>query len=373
MKRRRANGEGTVRQRANGLWECRVTVAGQRRSVYGKTQREALERRSEALRAAARAVPRGRERQTVQAFLAGWLEGTRSRLRPRTWVRYEQLVRVHIVPSIGTLALAALSPQDVERLYAQRLRAGAAPFTVRHVHEVLHRALEQATTWGEIGRNPASLVQRPVAPRREMATFDESQARSLLAAIAEDRLEALYVVAITTGMRQGELLALRWSDVDLERTTAAVRRSLQRTPEGPVFTPPKSARSRRQVLLTPTAIAALRRHRIRQAEDRLAAGSAWDDQELVFANTVGRPLDGPTVTKAFQAALVRANLPRIRFHDLRHTAATLLLGRGIHPKIVSEQLGHSQIAITLDLYSHVTPTMQRDAAAAIESMLGGAR
>ncbi len=173
-------------------------------------------------------------------------------------------------------------------------------------------------------------------------------------------------------MRQGELLALRWRHVDLEARTVQVRATLQRADDGFTFAEPKTAHSRRQVALTKTAIVALRRHRGLQLEERLRLGTAWEDNDLVFANEVGRPIEATNlIRRSFHPLLERAGLPRIRFHDLRHTAATLMLGRSVHPKVVAEMLGHSQIAVTLDLYSHVTPTMQREATAALDAVLRG--
>ena len=172
-------------------------------------------------------------------------------------------------------------------------------------------------------------------------------------------------------MRQGEILALRWSDLDLDRASAQIQRSIQFVRDRYIFTPPKTAKSRRKVELTQTAIAALRRQRVRQVAERLASSGGWSDLDLVFADEAGGPTSPSRVRWAFQRVLKSAGLPRIRFHDLRHTAATLLLGRGVHPKIVSEMLGHSTIAITLDLYSHVTPTMQREAAAVLDTVMGG--
>ncbi|MDE3096178.1 MAG: site-specific integrase, partial [Chloroflexota bacterium] len=188
---------------------------------------------------------------------------------------------------------------------------------------------------------------------------------------ASERLGAVYVLALTTGARQGELLALRWRDVDLERGTMQVRTSLQWTKAGPVFSEPKTPRSRRLITLTARAVAALRQHRAAQAEERLRLGRAWEDHDLVFANEVGAPMSASNLLRRSYRRLLRdAGLPHMRFHDLRHTAATLLLGQGVHPKIVSEMLGHSQVGITLDLYSHVTPTMQQQAAAAMDAALG---
>lgn len=244
--------------------------------------------------------------------------------------------------------------------------------SVRHLHAVLHTAFAQAERWGVVARNVADLVDAPRAPRHEMTALSPSQVRTLIDAAEGDRLAAIHVVAVTTGMRQGELLALRWADVDLDAGTAQVRASLVAERGGGfTFAEPKSARSRRQVMLTRVGVAALRQHRVRQAEERLRAGPAWDDLDLVFANEVGRPLSRANlVGRSFLPLLRRAGLPRIRFHDLRHTAATLLLSRGVHPRISADMLGHATVAVTLDTYSHVTPTMQREAAAALDAVLG---
>jgi integrase len=203
-----------------------------------------------------------------------------------------------------------------------------------------------------------------------MAALTPEQSRSLLDAAQLDRLEALYVLALSTGMRQGELLALKWADVDLDGAAIQVKATLQRTREGFVFQEPKTARSRRQVALTRTAVKALRQHRASQLEERLRC-PYWQDPDLVFASEIGTPIEATNlIRRSFAPLLKRAGLPRIRFHDLRHTAATLLLGQNVNVKVVSEMLGHSQIAVTLDLYSHVTPTMQRQAVEALDAVLG---
>lgn len=371
---RRGNGEGTIRQRSDGRWEAMLRLPnGGRKSFFAKTRREVAEKLTFALRARQQGVGVVSDRETVAGYLTSWIASARPSLRPRTWQRYEQLVRVHAIPELGRIRLSHLGPADLQQLYAHRLSAGAAPTSVHHPHAVLHRALRQATGWGLVVRNVADLVKPPRITRREMTTLSPDQARALLDAVAGDRLEAVYVVGLTTGMRQGELLGLRWADVDLDARSARVRTTLHRTRDGFTFAAPKTARSRRQIALTPTAVGALRRHRARQIEDRLRAGAAWEDHDLVFANAIGQPLHGTYVTTLFRQVLARASLPRIRFHDLRHTAATLLLGRGVHPKIASEMLGHSTIAITLDLYSHVTPTMQREAVDALEAVFTSGR
>ncbi len=204
-----------------------------------------------------------------------------------------------------------------------------------------------------------------------MATLSADQVRALFLAAAGDRLEALYVLAITTGMRQGELLALRWSSVNLKAKRLAVTETLQRDGGHFRFEEPKTKASRRQVEVSELAIEALRQHRRRQVQERLAAGPLWTDHDLVFANAVGNPINvSNLVPRSFNPLLAKAGIPRIRFHDLRHTAATLLLELGEHPKVVQEMLGHSQVGVTLDLYSHVTPTMHRQAADRFDRLLG---
>jgi integrase len=203
-----------------------------------------------------------------------------------------------------------------------------------------------------------------------MTTLVPEDARRLLDAASGDRLEALYVLALTTGLREGELLGLKWRDVRLEERALEIRGSLQRVSAGLVVVEPKTKQSRRRVGLTDAALVALRRHRVRQAEERLSLGAAWPNSDLVFTDEVGGPIDATKLLRnSFVPLLKTAGLGAMRFHDLRHTAATLLLGRGIHPKIVSEMLGHSQVGITLDLYSHVTPTMQREATAAMDAIV----
>ena len=373
MTKRRANGEGSIYKRSDGRWVGSVSLDnGRRQHLYGATRQEVSRKLNAALKARQDGLPVLGERQTVGQFLQSWLETTKAAVRPRTWVRYEQYVRLHAIPGIGRVALTKLTPQHLQRLYTSRLEAGLSPTSVAHLHTVLHGALSQATKWGLTSRNVASLVTPPRIQHRQMVTFSEEQARTFLDAARGDRLEALYVLAVTTGMRQGELLALRWPDVDLGGGTVQVKATLQKTRDGFTFAEPKTARSRRQVALTDAAIASLREHRARQSAERLWLGTAWEDNDLVFANQVGRPIEATNLLdRSFRPLLARAGLPRVRFHDLRHTAATLLLGQGMHPKIVSDMLGHATIAVTLDLYSHTTPAMHRQAALAMDAILRG--
>jgi integrase len=312
-----------------------------------------------------------RRRLTVEEYLVGWLADVRPSLRPRTWDRYEQYARLHAIPGIGNVRLSRLGPEDLQRLYTDRLTAGCSPTTVLHLHRLLHRALDRAHRWQLVTRNVANLVDPPRMAHIEFPTLTPEGLRRLLAAAVGDRLEALYVLAVTTGLREGELLALRWADVDPAGAALRVRGSMQPLRgRGLTIVEPKSARSRRQVLLPRVALSSLASHRRRQDGEALAAGAGWHDLGLVFANTVGRPISaGNLLRRSFYPLLTKAGLPRMRFHDLRHTSATLLLEKNIHPRIVQERLGHAGVGITLDTYSHVTPTMQRQAADAFDELL----
>jgi integrase len=381
--RKRANGEGSIYQRTDGRWSAAITLAnGKRQTIYGRSREEVGKKLTTALKNRDDGLPVVNGQQTTAGYLTEWLVLVKSTLRPTTWRRYDELIRLHAVPAIGTVKLARLGPQHLTKAYGGCLENGLAPATVAQLHRILHRALGQAARWGLVVRNVADLVDAPRVARREMQTLSAGQVRQLLdasatyrtgddGAVIPHRLHALFVLAASTGLREGELLALRWRDVDLSTSTLRVTGTLQRTAEGLRIEEPKTRRSRRPVHLSATAVEALKAHRVRQNADRLRLGQTWEDRDLVFANAVGRPVD-PTnlLRQEFRPLLNRAGLPAIRFHDLRHTAATLMLEAGIHPKVVSEMLGHSQVSITLDLYSHVTPNMQQQAAAAMDAVLG---
>lgn len=369
----RGHGDGTIRKRANGLWEARLRGAdGKRKSIYANTRAELVARLRPLQRDRELGLPTRSEKMTTGAFLAKWIEGARTNVRPTTALRYEGLIRRHLIPRLGRIPLTRLAPHDLTACYAammsesrsKRDARGLAPRTAGHAHRLLGRALRDAELAGHVARNVARLVKAPRVPHQEMKAFDADQAHQLLAAAAGDRLEALYLLALSTGAREGELLALRWSDVDLDAGVVRIRRTLLRTPVGLAFAEPKTATSRRSLPIGRATVVALRAHRQRQAEERLS--------ELVFTNTLGGPVNAGEMLRArFYPLLRRAGLPRIRFHDLRHTAATLMLSAGVHPKIVAERLGHSTPMLTLTVYSHVTPTMQRAAADGLDAVLAG--
>jgi len=373
MARRRANGEGSIYPRKDGRWEGYISLPGMERKFFtGKTHAAVKAKLDKAKKAQGEGLPAKFERKRFADFIDDWLGEMRLTLKPKTWTRYEQLVRLYAKPAFGKKDLEKLQPQDVQRLYAQMTEAGLAEGTKLQLHSILHKALKQAILWNLVGRNVMDGVIRPKPSQKDMKTLSPQQARRFLESAQGHRYEALFVLALTTGMRQGELLGLRWEDVDPEAGTIRVQRSLQRTKDGFVLTEPKTKRSRRQIELTELAVDALERHRINQTAEKLLNESYWHQQRLVFTNTTGGPIESSHLLRhCFHPLLKRAGVPQIRFHDLRHTAATLLLGQGVHPKIVSEMLGHSSIAITLDLYSHVTPTMQQQAVTAMETALRG--
>src|SRR5690348_263442 len=376
--KKRGHGEGLIRQRAgDGLWEARISLpGGKSKSLYAKTRQEVARKLAHALRDIEQGLPVKDERQTVATYLASWLETIEPTLRESTTRRHRQFVEYHILPALGKTKLAQLSAQQVQAFYARKLHDGLSTTTVNHLHATLHKALTAAVRLGLIARNVSEMVQAPRMRHVEMHVLSADEVRTLLATSASNRQHALYVTAIATGMRQGELLGLRWRDVDLDGGVVRVRSSLMKGKSAKtgdwVFSEPKTRRSRRQIALAAPAVTALRAHRQTQRLERMKAGPLWQDgYDLVFCTEIGGPLSAGNVYTAFQRLLKRAGLSRIRFHDLRHTCATLMLSARVNPKVVSEMLGHASVAITLDIYSHVLPNMQQDAAAAMGNLLVG--
>lgn len=377
---RRDYGTGALTERTDGSWRGRVDLGngpdGRRRrsSFTGSSRREVQQ-------AIARAIAQREsgfgaqpsERLTTGAFLDQWLGASApASLRARTLAGYRSIVDRHLAPGVGRIPLAKLNGAHVQELVNRLVAGGSSPQTVRNVHAVLRRALAQAVRWGILARNPASAVDLPAARGYDVHALSVEDARRVLDAVRGDRLEPLVTVALATGLRQGEALALRWSDVDLDGGHLTVRHSLHRSGGHVVLDEPKTRRSRRTVTLPAFATTALRRQRDWfQAQDRLLAGSAWQEDGYVFTTRIGTPMHGADVTRRLQRLLATAGLPRMRFHDLRHGAATLLLAQGVHPRVVMETLGHSTIAVTMNVYSHVVPALQREAADRLDAALGG--
>jgi integrase len=309
-------------------------------------------------------------RQTIAQYLNWWLENiVRIKVRPRVYLFYESYTRLYFVPHLGRIQLAKLTPQHVQSMYTSLLER-LSPQTVRHCHAVLKTALHRAVRMNLLARSVMDVVEPPRVAREPVRALGVQEVKAFVEAARHDRLSCLYLTAMMTGLRQGELFGLRWRDVDFERRTVGVSFAVQRR-KGPWrLVEPKSATSRRTVAIPAFLAEALREHRGRQLRERLAA-TRWEDHDLVFCSTVGTPLEGTNVLhRSFRKILERAGLPRIRFHDLRHTAASLLLSQGEHPKVVQERLGHSSIALTMDLYSHLIDNMQRQAADKLQEIFG---
>lgn len=371
-KRRRGWGEGSIYRRDDGLYQVRVRVDGKRLAFYAASEDEA----KRLLRLKVGERERGAlvvtANHTVAQYLETWLaEVVTPSVRPSTLARYRQIVTLHLIPAIGRHRLGKLSPQHLSACYRQ-LSATLSASTVRNAHGVIHSALDTALQWELVARNVADLVDPPLVKRDEMRFLTADEARRLLDTARGDPLEALYVLALTTGMRQGELLGLKWADLDLKAGLLNVRRSLSRVKgQGFVEQAPKTAKGSRTIALTPIGIDALKHHHTQQLQARLFAGPAWVASDLVFCTSHGTPIEAQNLrVRSFAPLLKAAGLPSIRFHDLRHSAASLLLALGVHPKIAAEILGHANVSITLNTYSHVAPTLQADAMRRLGELLG---
>jgi integrase len=367
----RGKAGGSVRKLANReLWQARYVAAdGHRRSVYAPTEKECQAELRKALTLADNGIRPAGNKTTVAEYLAEWLEtSVAPRLRPRTAASYRETVRLYLVPALGRIKLAKLTPQHVARMLADlTARGDLSPTTVRYAGSVLRIALGRALKQGRALRNVAALADLPAKARHELVPLTAPEVRAFLATAEHDRLGPLFLAAIGTGLRQGELLALRWSDVDLEAGTVTVAHTLQRGTRE--LAEPKTGRSRRTLSLATSVLAGLREQRRRQLEERIAAGARWRDAGFVFTMPDGRPIDGGHVLRRFRAALTAASLPRQPFHALRHAYATLLLEQGEELGVVSRILGHSNIATTSDVYAHFTRTLSARAAERMDAVL----
>jgi integrase len=308
-----------------------------------------------------------------------WLPAIKSTIRPTTYGAYKQHVECHIVPHIGTVKLQKLSGSQVNALYAKLAvsgrmngKQGLSPMTVHHVHACLHKACSDAVRWGRITRNPLDAADPPRTKgdgAKEMQTLTREQLKAFLAAVESDRLSPLWHTIAMTGMRRGEALGLRWQDVDLENARLAVRRALIPAGGEIVVSEPKTAKGRRVIALDPSTVEVLKAQAARQLDEKDEWDEAGVETGLVFTAENGAALDPETISRLFRRAVKKSMLPQIRLHDLRHTHATLALQAGIHPKVVSERLGHATVSITLDTYSHAIPAMQEEAAALIADLV----
>jgi integrase len=374
-KGRHPKGEGSVFQRSDGRWIAQITLEdGRQKQFYAKSEKDANVKLRKALDELERGALITEKDQTLRQYLEHWLEHVqRPSLKLSSYVRYRGLLNQHILPALGHLQLQKLKPEHLEAFYARlQEEKGLSAKTVRLVHGILHQALEKAVRRRRIAHNVCNDVTLPRVERQEVRTLTAEQAQKLLETARGHRLEVLLALALTTGMRRGELLGLQWKDVSWKDGSLQVCRTVNRYGgHGLRVSEPKTAKSRRKILLPAFVLELLKEHRAHQLEARLQAGPAWEDHDLVFANSCGRFLNPGHLGSDFQKLLTKAGIPHLRFHDLRHSCASLLLSSGVNPKVVQELLGHSHINMTLGTYSHVLPGMHEGAMEKMDHLFKG--
>ena len=372
MAKRRDNQEGTFYQRKNGTWRVQVTINGQRLSHTGKTKGECKLWIRDILNTIEDGLTLNRAQLKFEKFLSNWLVSCKASLRSKTMTQYHQIVRDYIIPDLGKIKLIELRPHHIQALYDAKVAEGVGLRTVQLTHSIIHTSLNHAVKLGLIGRNPDNATKPPKPSIKEIKVLDETEVQRLIitAKANDDRYQALYQLAITTGMRQSELLGLKWGDLDFDRKTINVQRQLIRVPGvGFDFGPPKTKSGIRTVAIGSAIANTLQDHRERQYFEMQCASDRWQGSDLMFTTRVGTPVHWRNFYRSYKKLLVDAGLPDIRFHDLRHTAASLMLNHGVPLLIVSKRLGHARPSITLDIYGHLLPSMQEHAAAVMDEII----
>ena len=377
---RRGRGEGSIYRRQDGIWVGAIeleseTGARRRRYVYGKTRGEVAHRQRDALALASKGVQLAPERLTVAEFLRTWVtDRVPGTVAVRTSHLYAHAVERYLVPTLGQRRLSRLSPTDVARMLSFLEEKGYSPSTRRMARATLRRALRVAEQEGLVDRNVAAIAEGPRVPKRDGRTLTPEQARTFVEAVRGDRLEAAYVLALTLGLRRGEVLGLRWSDLEDRGNDLLVhvRQQLLRDHQGVRLAELKTAGSRRSLPLARPAIEALERHRVRQEAEEVVRGARWrNDAELIFTSTVGTPLDPEAFGRTVPRITKSAGLGHWSIHELRHSCASLLLAMEVPLEVVADQLGHSSIRVTKDVYGHLLPGARAKAAEAMRRVIEG--
>jgi len=366
----RGRNEGSIYQRKNGRWRAQVTLDGRRVSHDTKTRSESHQWLKNTLREVDEGMTLASTKLSFRDFSIQWLISKRSNLKKNTWSQYNHLINSYVLPRIGDIKIRELRSAQIQNLYDGLLAQGVGTWTVLKIHNIVHSVLSHATRTNMIQQNPASHTIIPSEPTPEMKILNESQVSQMLVAANGNRLEALYNLAVTTGMQQSEILGLKWTDLDWVNQTLRVERQLVK-PNGTQiqFSPPKTRFGKRTITLGDQSIEVLRRHYDLQHEERMAQGERWVENGLIFTTKVGTPIHARNLIRYFKKILQLAGLPVIRFHDLRHTAASIMLNHGIPVIVVSRRLGHARPSITLDIYGHVIPNMDESAAQKIDELV----
>lgn len=369
-KKIRGKNDGTIYQRPNGSWSAQVALKGRRLSFTAKTRREAQEWIKKTASQIDQGLSYASTKITLAEYLVGWLANIKVSKQKSTWTKYEQVCRSYIIPNLGKVKIKDIRPEHIQGLYNHLLDHKIGIYTILKIHAVLRSALEQAVKLGMMMRNPVHFAKPPKVPSNEMTILSDSQVSLLLIAAKGHRWEALYHLALTTGMRQMELLGLKWTDLDWIKQTLKVERQLVRPDKNGIqFSAPKTRYGKRLITLGSKTIDILRSHYDRQHGERMAAGEKWVEHGLIFTNSLGGPIHPRNLLRNFKQLLRDGGLPTIRFHDLRHTAASLMLNAGIPVIAVSRRLGHARASITLDVYGHLIPGMQAEMADQIDDLV----
>jgi integrase len=375
--------KGHLKERSPGRWSIVIDVpdptTGKRRRKWHSfkgTKRQAQIECARLISAIQTGDYLEPSKTTLAQFLERWLTHIKTQVTPKSHERYAGLVRQNVIPLLGAVHLTKLKPAQISDAYATALgggrkdgkEGGLSPRSVGHMHRVLKQALGQAVKWQDLSRNPADAVEPPKVEWRPMQTYDLPQTAELIEAVRDTSLLVPTLLAVLCGLRRGEVCALRWRNVDLVTGQISVVESLEQTKSGLRFKSPKSGKGR-TVALSATMVEELRAHRIKRAEGLLRLGIALSDDDLVIAHADGSIVQPIYISQQWARTIRKTGLPHLRYHDLRHAHASHLLANGVHPKVASERLGHSRVGITLDLYSHVMPGMQEDAAAMVDAQL----
>jgi integrase len=377
VAKRRSKGSGSVFRRSDGRWSGHIGLPGTagRKVVYGDSKRDVEERIRHLVNDVADGTPPPSRSPQLASFLQQWLTAVRPTLKPDTYRSYADTVRLHITPQLGRVPLEKLGITQVAGFVAHQLaNPRLAPTSARYHLYILRIALNKAVRWGLVTRNVAALVDAPRVEQRDARVLAPDEVLRLLAAARGEAIEGVVLVAVSIGTRLGETLGLQWKDVDLERRQARITKQLKRLQgQGLVVVEIKTRRGRRNVVLPQITAEVLRRHRRSQGELRRLAGAEWDNRDFIFTASAGQPLDHRNVQRSFKRVLRHARMPKMRFHDLRHSCASLLLAQHVDPRVIMETLGHSRISVTMDMYAHVMPALKRDAADAMDRSIGAER